>query len=378
MKATLLTIISRSDKHSSDISQLSDFIVTPGETVDAQTILENPNISLYCLDHDTQQAVFAELPSGIDLSQAPFYYQAQFDYAQRLLAVSYDVFHQLADQIPPNDPTRLILIHNIGRCGSTLLSTAFNELDSVISFSEPDVFSNFVTLRYHNRSELIRLLHSCLRMVFRPAVVGQAATYSLKFRNQSVDVIDLYYEAFPQAKHLFIYRNGMDWIASIYRMSLRRNRHSLMGSAETQALQAAFYNRAISAVKPFFDPTLATYTWETYRATGWLLMMDRYLELFSAGIHPLALRYEDLTAQPERVLSAIFEYCDLPAIEVAKAQRAFERDAQQNTILARDHAQAGNTIKLPDEIVVQIQMILSRHPVIHQADFVLPGTLMFD
>ena len=377
MEATLLKIESRSDKHSSDISRLNDFIVAPGETVDAQPILENPNISLYCLDHDSRQAIFTELPPGIDLALAPFYYQAQFDHAQRLIAVSYEVLHQLAAQIPPSDPARLILIHNIGRCGSTLLSNAFNQVDGVMSLSEPDVFSSFVLARYHSRTELIRLLHSCLRIVFRPAV-GNASTYSLKFRNQCVDIIDLYVEAFPQAKHLFLYRNALDWVASIYRMSLLRNRHGLMSRDETLAQQAAFYNREPSAVERFFDLTVATYTWETYRATGWLLMMERYLEFFAQGITPLALRYEDLNTQPERVLTAIFETCGLSQTGVIQALRAFQRDSQENTKLARDSTQAGNRVQLPDELIAQVQAILTDHPVIRQPDFVLPATLMLD
>ena len=181
-----------------------------------------------------------------------------------------------------------------------------------MSLSEPDVFSNFVLAALPQSIRTDSLTAQLFADCFPTGCRGQAATYSLKFRNQCVDVIDLYYEAFPQAKHLFLYRNALDWVASIYRMSIRRNRHWLMSWDETLAQQAAFYNRELSAVEPFFDPTLATYTWETYRATGWLLMMDRYLELFPAGIHPLALRYEDLIAQPERVLSAIFESCDLP------------------------------------------------------------------
>ena len=111
-------------------------------------------MSLYCLNHASRQAIFAELPPGIDLASAPFYYQAQFDHAQRLVAVPYAEFHQLAETIPL-DLSRLILIHNIGRCGSTLLSSAFNQLDGVISFSEPDVFANFVALRHEDRAELI-------------------------------------------------------------------------------------------------------------------------------------------------------------------------------------------------------------------------------
>ncbi|MEO8396978.1 MAG: hypothetical protein ABI700_28540, partial [Chloroflexota bacterium] len=368
MQATVLHITDRKRERLSQISSLDNFTTTSGETVDAQVILDNPNISLYCLDHDAQQAVFAELPAGIDLSQIPFYYQGQFDHAQRLLVVPYHVFHRLADQIPPSDPIRLILIHNIGRCGSTLLSTALNELDGVISFSEPDVFTNFVLLRYHNRSELIRLLHSCLRMVFRPAVVGQAATYSLKFRNQCVEIMDLYYEAFPQAKHLFLYRSAFGWLASVYRLMSRGNPPPPMSRAEAISLQAAYGNRTHASTERFFDPAIETYSMETYMTAAWLVMMDRALELFSQGMIPLALRYEDLTAQPERVLSALFDACDLPKTGVPLALRAFERDSQENTKLARDDAQSGNSVKLPAELILQIQAILNTHPVIRQAD----------
>ena len=379
MQATILQIAGRPPKHSSDISGLQDFQYTLGGTIDAEGILENPNVSLYCLDHARRQAIFAELPPEIDLAQAAFYYQAQFDHAQRLIAVPYAEFHQLADQIPL-DASRLILIHNIGRCGSTLLHNAFNEVDGVISFSEPDVFASFVLMRDEDHSNLIRLLQSCWRFVARGAAntTGTAATTCLKFRNQCVDVLDLFAEALPQAKHLFLYRNLVSWVASIYRMSLKRNRHDIMNRDETLQLQAAFYNRPAAAVERFFPPALDTYTWETYRATGWLLMMDRYLELFAQGIQPLALRYEDLSAQPEAVLTALFADCGLPVSAVQAALRAFARDSQANTLLARSDAHTGNTVSLPDDILPQLDLILQLHPVIRQPDFVLPGTLTFD
>ncbi len=379
MTATILKISDRSRTRLSQISSLDNFSTTPDGSIDAAQIVDNPNVSLYCLDHESRQAIFAELPPGIDLARAPFYYQAQFDHAQRLIAVPYADFHQLADQIPVDD-SRLIVLHNIGRCGSTLLSSAFNQVDNVISFSEPDVFTNFVALRDEDRSELMRLLQSCLRFTFRPAAVGQATTYSLKFRNQSADIIDLYVEAFPQAKHLFLYRNLIDYLASLYGLFQRHNPKPRPPVSREEAIsrQAAYYNRAPATLERFFDPAVDSYSTETYLAVGWLIMLDRYLELFAQGITPLALRYEDLTAQPERVLAAIFEACRLPVSGVAQALEAFERDSQQNTKLARGDAQTGNTVELPDALKTRIQAILGRQLVINRSDFVLPGTLTFD
>jgi hypothetical protein len=77
-------------------------------------------------------------------------------------------------------------------------------------------------------------------------------------------------------------------------------------------------------------------------------------------------------------LSAIFDTCGLPKTGVIQALRAFERDSQENTKLARDSTQSGNRVQLPDELIAQVQAILNQHPVIRQPGFVLPGTLRFD
>ncbi len=379
MQAIRLKIDDRKRTNIGQISTLSNFTTTPDETIDTERILDDPNVSLYCLDHATRQAIFAELPPGIDLAQAPFYYQAQFDHAQRLIAVPYDVFHQLAAQISV-DPTRLILMHNIGRCGSTLLSSALNEVDDVISFSEPDVFANFVALRDEDRAELIQLLRSCFQFTFRPAVVGQASHYSIKFRNQCADIIDLYVEAFPQAKHLFVYRNLFGWLASLYRLFMEHHSSLPPPISRDEAIhrQAAYYHREPAAVERFFDPAIDRYTVVTYLTTGWLVMMDRYLELFSAGFTPLTLRYEDLNTQPEKVLESLFAYCGLPVSDVKTALQAFERDSQENTKMARSNAQAGNKVRLPDALLSTVQTVLDAQAVIRQPDFVLPATVTFD
>src|SRR5271166_74939 len=78
---------------------MSAFRYRPGATIDARTILHQPQITLYCLDDEHGQAVFTEAPQGVDVTQGPFIYPAQFRNAQRLLTVPYGTLHELADAV---------------------------------------------------------------------------------------------------------------------------------------------------------------------------------------------------------------------------------------------------------------------------------------
>lgn len=257
------------------------------------------------------------------------------------------------------------------------MSKALNEPEATVSLSEPDVFSNFVPLRYNDTETLVRLLRGCFHVAFRPAVVRGASFYGLKLRNQCVEIMELYCEAFPQAKHLFLYRNAIGWVTSLYRLSIRRGPRPDISRDEAVTRLATYHNRTIADVERFFDPSHKTYSTVTYLATDWLVMMDRYLELFSERSGPLAIRYEDLNTQPESVMTAIFKYCNLPLSGITQALQAFMRDSQEGTLLARDVAQTGNSVKLSDEHIAEIQAVLNHHPVIQTPNYLLPGTLTF-
>src|SRR3954464_5827490 len=103
-----------------------NFVLREGESAPAEIVLENPDVSLYCLDADNRQALFVQTPPGVGLLQQPFYYLAQYQHAQRVIAVPYDDLDRLADGLPPDDAGNLVLIYSVGRCGSTLISQSFN------------------------------------------------------------------------------------------------------------------------------------------------------------------------------------------------------------------------------------------------------------
>ena len=89
----------------------------------------------------------------------------------------------------------------------------------------------------------------------------------------------------------------------------------------------------------------------------------------------MAVRYEDLNVRREQIVTRIFEYCGLPTTHVHETLHVFERDAQADTLLARENPQEGNTFQLTSDERDSVLRIIGRHPVIQDPDFVVPGTL---
>ena len=71
------------------IVKLQDFDYIEGEDIESKTILEDSNISLYCLDLQNQKAIFVETPLNLALSDASFVHQTQYEYAQKLISVPF-------------------------------------------------------------------------------------------------------------------------------------------------------------------------------------------------------------------------------------------------------------------------------------------------
>lgn len=359
------------------ITSLADFDTSPAGAMDAEKLLDDSRFSPYCLDEARQRAIFTALPPGINLARAPFMYQAQYDSAEYLVALPFEAFIQLAKRIP-TDETKVIFLHNIARCGSTVLSRAFNEATGVLSLSEPDALTNCVRLERLPLSEQYDLMRACVAWLCRPAVVDQKAHVAIKFRNQATSIMRGFVGALPTATHLFLYRNVIDWLASFHRLRSKRN-DPVQRFTRAQAIerQAAYMQCPPAAFEAFAPPDFATYTGLEERALSWLYMMDQYLRLQRAGAPVAAIRYEDLQHRRDAVLELILDITGLPRAALPSMLRAFESDAQAGTLFARDDDR-GNTLALPTSQREAVRDLLSRQGVIKCADFVLPGTLLVD
>lgn len=366
MSASKFEISSRYREHPGLIASLADFEWRAGQALDAESALDDPRVSLYCLDHDNQRAIFTALPAGVDPLDAPFFYQAQFDHAEHLVALPFAVFLRLAENIP--QPGSLLCLHNIGRCGSTVLCRALDEIDGVVSFSEPDALAGFVQRRDAPADEQHSLLRACVAWLCRPAIVSAKARIVIKFRNQAAGIMPLYVDALPQAKHIFMYRNVIDWLASFHRLRVNRGETPTRYSRQQVIKQqAAYYFCPAAEFESLAPPEITSWFSLEGRALGWLYMLGRYLELRERGADIAATRYEDLQTNRDAVLSEVLQMMGLPDRDLSAAQRAFETDAQAGTIFARDEGR-GNIIPLPAEMQATVRQILAAQPILRRLD----------
>lgn len=364
MRAAVLNIVEKVKPFEVVPAQLENFVVEEVETQPAQIILDHPHISLYCLDDASRRAIFVETPPDVDLLQAPFYYDAQYQHAQRLYALSYEDFHQLAQEV---EAANLILIHSIGRCGSTVISQAFSTVAGVRSLSEPDVYTQIHMLRHVDKTrdaEFAQLLQSCTRLLGKGT-----PTLVIKFRGMCIHIGDLLYQVLPQATNLFLYRHAESWARSmgIAMATLEERR--------TPSVDVPMYRRAIA---PLSIPFAQRHGRESSRvemtALMWLSMLDSYLKLCDAGMPFLAIRYEDIQMHPKDVLAAIFDYCGLSQADIDTAFTVFAKDSQAGSVLSRASRQERLGAPLDEVDYAQMSAVLQEHPVIQSPDFILPNT----
>lgn len=340
MQAHELIIDSKEKTNPFDIVSADDFQFHPGQTIDPQLILTQSNISLYCLDHTHNRAFFVETSTEVDLLREPFYFIAQYENARRLIAVPYATLHALAQKVVL-DQQRVILIYSTGRCGSTLLSHVLNLNPSVVSFSEPDVFSQLVMLRTARQStdqETASLLWDAIMLMCASAQQQGFEYFAFKFRSYVLSVSDLLYQTLPEAKNLFMYRNALTWAYSFSRS---------FGPATDEVLEKRLDQSNFRYMIPGVDEYLKTHSkinWVKYLAHMWVSTMQDSSWLQEQNADLATARFEDLKANPHEVISTLLAHCETPLPASDQLEQVLAQDSQAGTPGAQDRQDAARLL----------------------------------
>jgi hypothetical protein len=334
MQAYELTIEAKVKAAPFAIVAAEDFQVQTERAIDPHVVLEQPTLSLYCLDHANGRALFVDTPPEVDLLRAPFYFIAQYQAAQRLIAVPYASLHALAGAVEI-DPQRIILLYSTGRCGSTLLSHVLNQNPAVASFSEPDVFSQLVMLRTAGLSDdaqITTLLYDCLMIMCGNARQHGFEHWAFKFRSYVLSVSDLLYQALPAAKLLFLYRNALTWARSF------SGAFGASDAAMEQRLVHDGFRYMIPSVNNYLQTHTQAMRWIEYLAHMWVSTMQdsRWLQQHGAAL--ACARFEDLKAAPQTVIQELLIHCGLPLPAPDRLARVLAADSQAGTVGAQDRA----------------------------------------
>lgn len=332
MNARELIIASKVKANPFDIVSPDDFQTSIGRSLNPYIILEETNFSLYCLDHINQQALFVETSPEVDLLQAPFYFIAQYEAAQRLIAVPYDTLNALANEVKL-DPQRIILFYSTGRCGSTLFSHVLNLNANVVSFSEPDVFSQLVMLRTageNNDDEIASLLWSATMLMSANAQQQGYQYFAFKFRSYVLSVSDLLYHAMPETKILFMYRNALTWAYSFSRAFGASSDENLK-----ERLDQSGFRYMIPSVNDYLK-THAQISWVEYVAHMWVSTMQDSFWLLQQRSAIACARFEDLKAESNEVIEFLLAHCSLPMPDLDRLAQVLAKDSQAGTAGAQD------------------------------------------
>jgi len=350
-------IVSKHKPHPVAFASPADFTSQLSGQADASCLVNDPTLSLYYFDHPTRRALFVQVPKDVNISAGPFMYMAQYDHAQRVAAVPYDVLHRVAAGIESRTP--LAFIYSTGRSGSTLMSKALGELEATTSLSEPDVFTQAVRMRFTgvHEDEIHDLINSAVKILFNPVFTGNSALHVVKFRSFCIQIADLMSAAFPQAGNLFLYR---DLASSV------RSYAQAFGALD----RPPNVQREALAEQVAFAPLLAREFAQRKNLDGiegpcllWLSAMHAYTDHRRHGVPILAVRYEALLANPALELERILGYLGLAGDRAPIALRAFQRDSQAESPLSRESV-AQRPITISDQQWALVRDLVRRYPVV--------------
>ena len=128
----------------------------------------------------------------------------------------------------------------IGRCGSTVLCEALDQLPTLQSISEPDVFavlglhctsSNARTVRTKRRYivPITRVATLLLNNYFLSRA-PEKSSICYKLRSETIHAAELLQEAMPRAKNIYMYRNCFSFGESCVRLRLGGSLQSILAS----------------------------------------------------------------------------------------------------------------------------------------------------
>jgi hypothetical protein len=356
-RATLYQITDRARSNQFAPGTIGDFTTDTGLQVDSSTVLD-PCWSLYNLDLDTGLAHFVWLDPATDLASAAFVFQTQYAAARKSLTLPLDDFIRLSQGL--TRPANLILLFSIGRCGTTLANHILNTAPETRALSEPRAFVTLALARPHLSPErATALITAATLFSLRPLYGAMPANMVIKFHSQALYQADLYHQAFPQARLIFMYRDAKGWANSF--SGFLQN----MGLGRTVPAAALPFNWSmLTASAPLADlsATLDVQAAETPHAQvlacGWAHNLAQFRRLSRAGVPFFTLHYDDLTQDRAGSVRRLLAHCGLPDSTLSDALATFDHDSQQGTGIGR----GGRMIPMDADDLATVVKTLARVP----------------
>jgi len=344
----------------------ANFVTVHREFV-SMDYLRKDNVFLY--DVNKNEAVFVEAEPGQQLwrmKYGSFFSVNLFRYSKRMITLPIEHFHRFAEEL--GDPkARLIFLPNGGRCGSTLLCQAFQATDAAVVYSEPYALDALSFMTGSLPQEVIDVLaRDIIRVLCKPvASPKRVDTFVFKPKSPQMECVTLYGRVFPNAKQIFMWRDRRMTAESLEKLlkqltlvQLGRVACAFSGTITGKLSQMKMGPHSRFSVQDVVD--LCQYP----IVAGLLpvaITLSAYREFCNEGMKVVAVRYEDLVADKENTLKAVFEYCNLDMSLLPKALNGFLKDSQAQSGFARTTLRKVKNSPWSDEARKRADEMMERH-----------------
>lgn len=345
-------------QYASRLNFLQCFISWQNSFVSPTYILQQ-NVSFFCVDKKTMDAVFIETPPSFDVHDPdvnPFLHIGQFFHGTHLIILPMKHLLRLVDELPPLN--RLIHIASTGRCGGTIFIQMFQNLPNMTTFNEPlclDVFSDALKMDLMHEKSL-KMLYAVVRMLCKQEMRNNSQIYVIKstpVSSKGTNIVEPLEKIFgDKIRQVFLHRDPQKTVDSLLKAAL----------IGVLPLRIYYYLQRSAIIRHFFPgyPVITKiwlrgkkefkWAWDSdecrqnlslagYAFLNYAIACRHYLDLYEKGIHIIGVRYEDLITHSKATMEAVLEYCGLPTDgeTIKLAMQALRVDSQRGTKLSRSH-----------------------------------------
>ena len=244
-------------------------------------------------------------------------------------------FLRLAESVRSDG--KMIFVHNGARCGSSLVTSILAHTGHVVAWNEPRVLDNICRCYNHwwDRNTSKRLLWAAVNMFIKPyrGLGTTPIAYVIKLCGTVTPYIDLFLDIEYDSLHIFVYRNinrcsrsferVIPFVPSLYIMLLLAQCVSNPHLLEALLYIAGQPGKVPRRMPVRFKNVCCVFGYKAIK-NG----MEAFQRIQARGLKVPAIRYEDLLADPEYVVSELLKLCGIPLSLMSSALKALEKDSQ--------------------------------------------------
>ena len=333
-KARIYDVVMNFKQHFARMHGLHFFLLKFRELSDV-SVIEEEDVVLYSLTFEEFQ--FVRVRPGVDFRDVeahPFSFLTVHDHAAQVITLPRDTvfryLHNKTQREGGRDGSNITLLHNIGRCGSTLLASMVYKTEQFNVVSEPfPLFKLAVMMLKRNDSHSLDCEEN---LIFLKAVLLLLCNkadqrYFVKITGTfSGHLIHLSHKVLPEIKDIFLYRSLVPTLSSF---------HNLLGGMRFFGL--AYYG--VNVLPKKYDAI-----WQKVKVMGahekvlfaMLCQMHPYYVECEKGRNVRAYTYESLQDNTEEFCKNFMLELGIPEEKfVSLALTALERDSQENSPLSK-------------------------------------------